>query len=304
MAVALVSATGVLLWKRWNWLAVAAFVTSAPQLVAWLADEYDARLVARARRARRVLGPLRRRSRGVRAPRPDREAPLLVGEPRARGRDPRRRRRLADARPHGSRRCATAWVVGVAVVHVALGAATFRGRVSREISLLLLAVGIGLSAIAPRWRSTAPRSSPPGRSRPCSWHGSLRGSAARVGTSRPPGCSRSRRAHTLAFDAPLWDAGDSPSLQASVARCARDRRRRDGRVSVSGAHRAVPRRGWRLRARRPRLPRAGCSRRRRRRSRLGGNRRRARRCPRREALRAARRSRRSRSSRSLPPTRC
>ena len=32
MAIALVSATGVLLWKKWDWLAVAAFVTSAPQL--------------------------------------------------------------------------------------------------------------------------------------------------------------------------------------------------------------------------------------------------------------------------------
>ena len=42
---------------------------------------------------------------------------------------------------------ATGWVIGVAVVHVVLGAATFRGRISREVALLLLAVGIGLSAI-------------------------------------------------------------------------------------------------------------------------------------------------------------
>ena len=41
MAIALVSATGVLVWKRWDWLAAAAFVTSSPQLVAWLADSYD-----------------------------------------------------------------------------------------------------------------------------------------------------------------------------------------------------------------------------------------------------------------------
>ena len=40
MAIALVSATGVLLWKKWDWLAVAAFVTSAPQLIAWLDDAY------------------------------------------------------------------------------------------------------------------------------------------------------------------------------------------------------------------------------------------------------------------------
>ena len=42
---------------------------------------------------------------------------------------------------------ATGWVIGVALVHVGLGAVTLRGRISREISLLLLAVGIGLSAI-------------------------------------------------------------------------------------------------------------------------------------------------------------
>ena len=32
MAIALVSAVGVLLWRRWSWLGVAAFVVSAPQL--------------------------------------------------------------------------------------------------------------------------------------------------------------------------------------------------------------------------------------------------------------------------------
>ena len=38
-------------------------------------------------------------------------------------------------------------MIGVALVHVVLGTATLRGRISREVSLLLLAVGIGLSAI-------------------------------------------------------------------------------------------------------------------------------------------------------------
>jgi len=33
--VALASAVGVLLWRRWDWLAVAAFAVSAPQLLAW-----------------------------------------------------------------------------------------------------------------------------------------------------------------------------------------------------------------------------------------------------------------------------
>ena len=36
MAIALVASTGVLLWQRWDWLAVAAFLASAPQLAYWL----------------------------------------------------------------------------------------------------------------------------------------------------------------------------------------------------------------------------------------------------------------------------
>ena len=43
MAIALVSAVGVLLWQRWSWLAVAAFLVSAPQLGVWLYDEHDER---------------------------------------------------------------------------------------------------------------------------------------------------------------------------------------------------------------------------------------------------------------------
>ncbi|HMS72986.1 MAG TPA: DUF2339 domain-containing protein, partial [Baekduia sp.] len=36
MGVAMLSATGVLIWMRWDWLAVAAFTVSVPQLLAWL----------------------------------------------------------------------------------------------------------------------------------------------------------------------------------------------------------------------------------------------------------------------------
>src|SRR5262245_33428311 len=44
MIVALVGAVGVLLWRRWSWLAVAAYVASAPQAAAWLDDERRDRL--------------------------------------------------------------------------------------------------------------------------------------------------------------------------------------------------------------------------------------------------------------------
>jgi uncharacterized membrane protein len=36
VAMALAASVGVLLWQRWNWLALGAFVVSAPQLISWL----------------------------------------------------------------------------------------------------------------------------------------------------------------------------------------------------------------------------------------------------------------------------
>jgi uncharacterized membrane protein len=147
MAVALVSAAAVLLWKRWDWLAFAAFLTSAPQLVAWLADPYENSLglslgVLSAfwvLYAVAALGyELRDRTEKLRFS----SASLLLGDAiltAGAG------WLMLDESGHSD--FATAWVVGVAFVHVALGAATLRGRISREVSLLLLAVGIGLSAI-------------------------------------------------------------------------------------------------------------------------------------------------------------
>lgn len=38
VALALAAGVGVLLWQRWNWLALGAFAVSAPQLLAWIAD--------------------------------------------------------------------------------------------------------------------------------------------------------------------------------------------------------------------------------------------------------------------------
>src|SRR4051794_9892304 len=38
MLIAVASATAVLLWRRWNWLALAGFVAAAPQVVLFAAD--------------------------------------------------------------------------------------------------------------------------------------------------------------------------------------------------------------------------------------------------------------------------
>lgn len=38
VAMALAASVGVLLWQRWNWLALGAFAVSAPQLIAWIVN--------------------------------------------------------------------------------------------------------------------------------------------------------------------------------------------------------------------------------------------------------------------------
>lgn len=148
MALALVSATGVLVWRSWDWLAVLAYLVSAPQLLAWLADRRDgpagptlaalalfwALYVAAAvgYELRVPTARLRPSSGGL----------LIAGALLAAGAG----WWLLDGRDRGG--WATAWVTGVAVAHVVLGVSTRRGRVSREIALVLLAVAVGLSAVA------------------------------------------------------------------------------------------------------------------------------------------------------------
>ena len=147
MAIALVSAVGVLLWQRWDWLAAAAFVVSVPQLVAWLEDTYrdeialalPVLLLFWALYVVAAIGyELRVPTASLRA-----SSALLL---------------LANALfaagagwymldDTGRETAATAWVVALAVAHVGFGAAAFRSRISGEVAALLVAVGIGLSAV-------------------------------------------------------------------------------------------------------------------------------------------------------------
>lgn len=147
MAVALLSAVGVLLWQKWNWLAAIVFVTSVPQLIAWMADAYDDSLTwtlvvlgvfwglyvvaAIGYELRVPTARLRLSSASLLLA----DAILLAGAGWL----------TLEAADHGD--SGTAWVIGAALAHVVLGVTTLRGRVSREIALLALAVGIGLSAI-------------------------------------------------------------------------------------------------------------------------------------------------------------
>ena len=147
MAIALVAAVGVLLWRRWNWLAAAVFLTSVPQLVAWIDDSYHDDLgltlavlclfwalyvvAAIGYELRVPTEQLRLSSASLLLA----DAILVAGLGWL----------VLDDSGHGD--AGTIWVIGAAVVHVAIGAATLRGRISREVALLALAIGIGLSAI-------------------------------------------------------------------------------------------------------------------------------------------------------------
>jgi uncharacterized membrane protein len=147
MAVALGSAVGVLLWRRWSWLGVAAFVVSVPQLLAWLSDEYDERLVlslvvlaafwlvyvvaAIGYELREPTTKLRLVSASLLLA----NAALLAGAGWA----------MLEDRGHGS--AATAWVIGAAAVHIGGGVPAYGGRMSREIAALIMAVGTALAAL-------------------------------------------------------------------------------------------------------------------------------------------------------------
>jgi uncharacterized membrane protein len=147
MAIALVSAVGVLIWQRWDWLAAAAYVVSVPQLLTWLEDTYrddvalalPVLLLFWALYVVAAIGyELRVPTARLRAS----SAVLLLGNALlAAGAG----WYMLDDTDHGG--LATAWVIGLALAHVVLGASVFRSRVSREVASLAIAVGIGLSAV-------------------------------------------------------------------------------------------------------------------------------------------------------------
>ena len=148
MAIALTTAVGVLLWQRWNWLSLGAFLISAPQLLVWIGANQDDHLAA-------TLG-------------------VLVGfwvlylvaaigyELRTRTPDqlpvPSLFVLLADVvliaaagyftlEQTGHPNAAAAWLLGMAAGHILLGAVVLRQPLNPEIGSLLVAVGMGLSAL-------------------------------------------------------------------------------------------------------------------------------------------------------------
>jgi uncharacterized membrane protein len=147
MAIALVSAVGVLIWRRWSWLAVVAYVVSAPQAADWLDHERHTNLglalvvtgVFWALYLVAALGyELREPTTTLRLS----SASLLLANAAATAGGGWAM--LDDA---GNGYGATAWVIGLAAAHVVLGVASLRGRISREIGALIAAVGAALAAV-------------------------------------------------------------------------------------------------------------------------------------------------------------
>lgn len=147
MAVALIAAVGVLLWRRWSWLGIAAFVVSAPQLIAWLDNEHNERLglslvvlaafwllyvaAAIGYELREPTAKLRLVSASLLLA----NAALLAGAGWL----------ILDDTGHGS--AATAWVIGAAAAHIGGGVPAYGGRMSKEIAALIMAVGTALAAL-------------------------------------------------------------------------------------------------------------------------------------------------------------
>ncbi len=147
MALALVGSVGVLIWRRWSWLAVLTYVVSAPQAASWIESERDRRLGL----ALAVTGIF--------------WALYVVAALGYELRVPTTKLRLSSAsllftnaaltaaggwamlHSADNGMGATAWVLAVAAAHAALGIASLRRRVSGEVGALLAAVGAALAAV-------------------------------------------------------------------------------------------------------------------------------------------------------------
>jgi uncharacterized membrane protein len=145
MVVALVATVAVLVWQRWGWLALGAFLISAPQLAFWAWDRDDLVVPLAVLALYWCLFVVAAIGYELRVPtsvlRVSSASVLLLnaGLVSALGWG------LIDDR--GSPEGATLWVLGVTVAYVALGGFGFRQRMSAEIAALLVAVGVGLSGV-------------------------------------------------------------------------------------------------------------------------------------------------------------
>jgi uncharacterized membrane protein len=145
VAIALASATAVVLWRRWDWLSAGAFLISAPQLIAWMDDTYQENLgatlaVLAAFWALYVAAAIGYELRVPVAPVRASSGSLLVADAilvAAAG--------YFALEDEGHSDLGTAWILALAVAYLALGTVVLRTRVSREVAVLTVAISVALS---------------------------------------------------------------------------------------------------------------------------------------------------------------
>jgi uncharacterized membrane protein len=147
MAVALVATVGVLIWRRWSWLASIAYVVSAPQAADWIDGERHAHLglalaVGGVFWALYVVAALGYELRVPTTKLRISSALLLLANAAAASGGG-----WELLHSTGNELGATAWVIAVAAAHVVLAVGSFRGRISGEIAGLLAAVAAALAAV-------------------------------------------------------------------------------------------------------------------------------------------------------------
>jgi uncharacterized membrane protein len=147
MTIALIAAIGVVIRRRWAWLAVIAYVVSVPQAASWLDAEHGTHLgltlvVATAFWLLYVVAAvgheLREPTKSLRLS----SASLLFANASITAAGGWW---LIDDR--GYHAGANAWLFGLACAHIALGTLVFESRASREIAMLLYGVAAALVGI-------------------------------------------------------------------------------------------------------------------------------------------------------------
>ena len=148
MTIALLTAIGVVVYRRWAWLAVAAYAVSVPQAASWLYAEHDQRLwltllVATAFWLLYVVAALGYELRTPTESLRLSSASLLFVNASVAAAGVWWL--IDDA---GHRAGANAWLFGLAGAHVVLGTLVLESRASREIALLLYGVAAALVGVA------------------------------------------------------------------------------------------------------------------------------------------------------------
>lgn len=148
MAVALLSATGILVWRRWDWLALTAFAVSTPQLLGWAADAPSVPLLLGVLFLFGAINLAAALGFELRVPaarlRPSSAMLVLASAMVVSGAGYGALRELFGLPSEGD-----AWIAMLGVVHLALGVAAVRSRrVSRPLGLLLITAGVLLGDVA------------------------------------------------------------------------------------------------------------------------------------------------------------